>query len=75
MSNHKEKKVVVVQGLGFVGAVMTLICSNALAEEYAMIGVDLANPNNYWKIASMNEGVFPVILSDPKIEEYFKKIN
>ena len=30
LSHHKGKKVVVVQGLGFVGAVMTLICSNAL---------------------------------------------
>jgi UDP-N-acetyl-D-glucosamine dehydrogenase len=73
LSNHKGKKVIVVQGLGFVGAVMTLICSNALTEEYAVIGVDLANSNNYWKIASINEGVFPVVASDPKIEEFFEK--
>ena len=73
LSNHKGKKVIVVQGLGFVGAVMTLICSNALTEEYAVIGVDLANSNNYWKIASINEGIFPVVASDPKIEEYYEK--
>ncbi|MDC0909156.1 hypothetical protein OAQ21_03445, partial [Flavobacteriales bacterium] len=73
LSHHKGKKVIVVQGLGFVGAVMTLICSNALTEEYAVIGVDLANSNNYWKIASINEGVFPVVASDPKIEEFFQK--
>ena len=73
LSHHKGKKVIVVQGLGFVGAVMTLICSNALTEEYAVIGVDLANSNNYWKIASINEGVFPVVASDPKIEVFFKK--
>ena len=73
LSHHKGKKVVVVQGLGFVGAVMTLICSNALTEEYAVIGVDLANSNNYWKIASINEGVFPVVASDPKIEEFYQK--
>ena len=73
LSNHKGKKVIVVQGLGFVGAVMTLICSNALTEEYAVIGVDLANSNNYWKIASINKGVFPVVASDPKIQEYYKK--
>ena len=73
LSNHKGKKVIVVQGLGFVGAVMTLICSNALNEEYAVIGVDLANSNTYWKIASINEGVFPVVASDPKIEEFYKK--
>jgi UDP-N-acetyl-D-glucosamine dehydrogenase len=73
LTNHKGKKVIVVQGLGFVGAVMTLICSNALTEEYAVIGVDLANSNTYWKIASINEGVFPVVASDPKIEEFYKK--
>ena len=73
LSNHKRKKVIVVQGLGFVGAVMTLICSNALTEEYAVIGVDLANSNNYWKIASINEGIFPVVASDPKINEYYEK--
>ena len=73
LANHKDKKVIVVQGLGFVGAVMTLICSNALTEEYAVIGVDLANSNTYWKIASINEGVFPIIASDPKIGEFYEK--
>ena len=73
LSDNKGKKVVVVQGLGFVGAVMSLICSNALTEEYAVIGVDLANENTYWKIASINEGIFPVIASDPKINEFFEK--
>lgn len=38
---------VVVQGLGFVGAVMSLVCANALTDEYAVIGVDLANENTY----------------------------
>lgn len=71
LENHKGKKVVVVQGLGFVGAVMSLVCANALNEEYAVIGVDLANENNYWKIKSINDGVFPVVASDPKIEEFF----
>ena len=64
---NKGKKVVVVQGLGFVGAVMSLVCANALTEEYAVIGVDLANENTYWKIKSINEGVFPLIADDPKI--------
>ena len=71
LKENSGKKVVVVQGLGFVGAVMSLVCANALTEEYAVIGVDLANSNNYWKIKSINDGVFPVIASDPKIEKYF----
>ena len=52
---------------------MSLVCANAINDEYAVIGVDLANENNYWKIKSLNDGVFPIIASDPKIEEYFIK--
>ena len=40
LKKNKGKKVVVVQGLGFVGAVMSLVCANASDEEYAVIGVD-----------------------------------
>ena len=69
---HPGKKVVVVQGLGFVGSVMGLVVANALTEEYAVIGIDLPTPASYWKIRSINEGVFPVIASDPKIEQYYQ---
>jgi UDP-N-acetyl-D-glucosamine dehydrogenase len=73
IERNKGKKVVVVQGLGFVGAVMSLVCANALTEEYAVIGVDLARKDTFWKIKSINEGVFPVVASDPKIEEFYQK--
>ena len=46
LSQNAGKKVVVVQGLGFVGAVMSLVCANAFTEEYAVIGVDLPNEVN-----------------------------
>jgi len=68
---NQGKKVIVVQGLGFVGAVMSLVCANAITEEYAVIGVDLANENTYWKIESINDGVFPLVADDPKIAEFF----
>ena len=73
LSFNRDKKVIVVQGLGFVGAVMALVCANALTEEYAVIGVDLSNENTYWKIKSINDGVFPLIADDPKIAEFFDK--
>ena len=38
---NKNKEVVVVQGLGFVGAVMSLVVSNSERKDYAVIGVDL----------------------------------
>jgi len=72
LSRNSGKEVIVVQGLGFVGSVMSLVCANALSKEYAVIGVDLPNENTYWKICSLNEGIFPVIASDKKIEEYYR---
>lgn len=69
---HPGKKVVVVQGMGFVGSVMGLVVANALHAEYAVIGIDLPAPGSYWKICSINEGVFPVLASDPKISQYYQ---
>jgi UDP-N-acetyl-D-glucosamine dehydrogenase len=71
LSNNSGKKVIVVQGLGFVGAVMSLVCANSEKEEYAVIGIDLPNENSFWKIKSINEGLFPLIAEDPKIDEFF----
>jgi len=71
LSKNNKKPVVLVQGLGFVGAVMSIVCANALNGDYAVIGTDLATENSYWKIASINDGFFPVISSDPKVEEYY----
>ena len=73
LAEHQDKKVVVVQGLGFVGAVMSLVVANALTEEYAVIGVDILAENSYWKIKSINSGSFPVKAEDPKIELFYKK--
>lgn len=72
IANH-GKKVIVVQGLGFVGAVMSLVCANSFDEEYAVIGIDLPSENTYWKIRSINDGIFPLIADDPKIDEFFQE--
>ena len=69
--SKNNKQVIAVQGLGFVGAVMSLVCANAIEGDYAVIVVDLATKDTFWKIKSINEGLFPVIASDPKIEEFF----
>ena len=66
-----NKPVIAVQGLGFVGAVMSLVCANAINGDYAVIGVDLPRKDTFWKIKSINEGLFPIIASDPKIEEFY----
>lgn len=71
LAQNPDRPVVAVQGLGFVGAVMSLVCANALSKEYAVLGVDLAQPHSYWRIQSLNEGVFPLTAEDPKIEEFY----
>ena len=71
LASHDGKKVIAVQGLGFVGAVMSIVCANS-DTDYVVIGVDLPNEENYWKIRSINEGIFPIIADDPKIDEYYK---
>tara|TARA_Y100000748_G_C15493628_1_gene487416 strand:+ start:29 stop:1519 length:1491 start_codon:yes stop_codon:yes gene_type:complete len=73
LEKNKGKKVIVVQGLGFVGAVMSLVCANAITEEYAVIGIDQANQSSYWKIDSINNGIFPLVADDPKIDEFFER--
>jgi UDP-N-acetyl-D-glucosamine dehydrogenase len=70
---HSGKPVVVVQGLGFVGAVMALVCANALGAEYAVIGVDLDTPASWWRVASLRAGVFPLTAADPKIPEFYER--
>ena len=66
LQKNSGKKVVVVQGLGFVGAVMSVVCANSVKEEYAVIGVDLANKENFWKIKSINDGIFPYMQKTKK---------
>ena len=73
LNHNKDKKIVVIQGLGFVGAVMSLICANSLNEDYAVIGVDLPNDTNLEKIKSINNGVFPIQSTDHKISEFYSK--
>ena len=72
LSKNTGKEVIVVQGLGFVGSVMALVCANSLSKEYAVIGVDLPTPESFWKICSINDGVFPVVSADKQVQEYFE---
>ena len=69
---NKNKQVVAVQGLGFVGTVMSLVVANSDDCEYAVIGVDQATEDSYWKIADINAGVCPIVSSDPLVGEFFE---
>jgi len=72
VAQHADKQIVVVQGLGFVGAVMSLVVANSAGNDYAVIGVDLPTPLSYWKIREINDGHFPVVSSDPKVASFYQ---
>ncbi len=69
---NSGKKIVCVQGLGFVGAVMSLVVANSPAAQYAVIGVELPNESSYWKVCSINTGTFPIASSDPSVEQLYQ---
>ena len=70
---NQHKEIVAVQGLGFVGAAMSLVVANSDAAEYAVIGLDQKKSDSYWKIAEINLGLCPIISSDPLVLDLFEK--
>ena len=75
---RKEKKeIVVVMGLGFVGAVMAAIVADTKDEtgKYSkfVIGCQRPSTRSYWKIPMINEGVSPVKAEDPEVDELIER--
>ncbi|GAK61123.1 UDP-glucose/GDP-mannose dehydrogenase [Candidatus Vecturithrix granuli] len=66
------KEVVVVMGVGFVGAVMAAIVANTKNDkgEYSkfVIGCQRPSTRSYWKIPLLNRGVSPVKAEDPEVD-------
>ena len=58
------REVVVVVGLGFVGAVMAAVVADARDEKGRptkfVIGVQRPSPRSFWKIQLLNRGISPV---------------
>ncbi len=72
VQSNQGRKIVAVQGLGFVGTVMSLVVANSDKDEYAVLGLDRPNSDSYWKIAEINEGICPIVSSDPLVSEFFE---
>jgi len=72
IDKHKDNKIVLVQGLGFVGSVMSLVVANAVNGDYAVIGIDRDTDIGRKTVDSLNSGIFPIVADDPKIAEFFK---
>ena len=73
LQRNTSKKIIVVQGLGFVGSVMSLVCANAINGDYAVIGVDVPSERGKKITSDLNNGIFPLVAEDPKIDQLFRK--
>ena len=71
---RKEKKeIVVVMGVGFVGAVMAAIIADTVDRKGRpgkfVIGCQRPSSRSYWKIPLLNRGESPVKAEDPEVDE------
>lgn len=76
IERDKGKEIVVVQGLGFVGAVNSAVIADCKIEgrkPYYVMGVDLPTKNSFWKIPMINGGNCPFEAEDPEVEKIFNR--
>ncbi len=73
----KGRKIVAVQGLGFVGCVMASVVADATDKDgnpiYYVHGHQRASKRSYWKVPIINSGVPPVSSSDPEVPQIFHR--
>jgi len=76
-AKNENKEIVVVMGVGFVGAVMAAIIANTRDEKgnYTkfVIGCQRPSERSYWKIPLLNRGESPVKAEDPEVDKLISK--
>jgi len=71
------KEIVVVMGVGFVGAVMAAIVADTVDSDGRpgkfVIGCQRPSTRSYWKIPMLNRGESPVKAEDPEVEPMIRR--
>jgi UDP-N-acetyl-D-glucosamine dehydrogenase len=72
------KEIVVVMGVGFVGAVMAAIVADTVDKKTGkstkfVIGCQRPSPRSYWKIPMLNRGESPVKAEDPEVDPMIRR--
>ncbi|MCF7869484.1 MAG: nucleotide sugar dehydrogenase [Candidatus Cloacimonetes bacterium] len=71
------RKIVTVQGMGFVGCVMAIVIADATDENgqpiYYVHGHQRPSKRSFWKVPVINTGEPPVSSSDPEVPELFER--
>ncbi len=69
---EKGREIVVVMGVGFVGAVMAAIVADSTDEKgnpcKFVIGMQRPSVRSFWKIPLLNRGISPVKAEDPEVD-------
>ncbi len=72
-AREKGQEIIVVMGVGFVGAVMAAIVADAKNEQGEnskfVIGCQRPSIRSFWKIPILNRGISPVKAEDPEVDE------
>ena len=76
-ARSEGKEIVVVMGVGFVGAVMAAIVADTKDKNgnnsKFVIGVQRPSERSYWKIPVLNQGRSPVKAEDPEVDELISR--
>jgi UDP-N-acetyl-D-glucosamine dehydrogenase len=71
------QEIVVVMGVGFVGAVMAAIVADAVNKDGIpskfVIGMQRPSVRSYWKIPPLNKGISPVKAEDPEVDALIRR--
>jgi UDP-N-acetyl-D-glucosamine dehydrogenase len=74
----QDREIVVVMGLGFVGAVMAGVVADSVDRATGkptkfVIGVQRPSTRSFWKIPLLNRGISPVKAEDPEVEPLIER--
>lgn len=66
------REIVVVMGIGFVGAVMAGVIADSVDKKTGkpgkfVVGMQRPSPRSFWKIPCLNKGIAPVEAEDPEV--------
>lgn len=74
---ERGREIVVVMGIGFVGAVMAAVVADAEGSDGKplkfVIGMQRPSTRSFWKIPLLNRGVPPVKAEDPEVEPMIRR--
>jgi len=73
----KGREIVVVMGLGFVGAVMAAIVADTVDKKGKsakfVVGMQRPSSRSFWKIPLLNRGISPVKAEDPEVDPMIER--